>query len=171
MPSPRKYWTFCTPCKLSFEERLQKFHTDDVIVVLWWLCEENFLQPLGGSTQTNHSRSVGRGVLGCLWPPLGRPSFEQKTYNIQVVKMPRDNILAITPLVEKPTFLKFVFVKYFRQRLLSFVNIGLHATIIWLSPLIHEREQWYKPYIIGDPRMVSLLWPPLWKILATPPRR
>ena len=170
MPSPRKYWTFCTPCKLSFEERLQKFHTDDVIVVLWWLCEENFLQPLGGSTQTYHSRSVGRGVLGCPWPPLVGLLLSKKPTIFRWWKC-HDNILAITPLVEKPTFLKFVFVKYFRQRLLSLVNIGLHATIIWLSPLIHEREQRYKPYIIGDPRMVSLLWPPLWKILATPPRR
>ena len=66
-----------------------------------------------------------------------------------------DNILAI---VEKPTFLKFVFcVKYFRQWLLSLVNMGLHAAIIRLSPLIHKGEQRYKPYIIGDPRMVSLL--------------
>ena len=60
------------------------------------------------------------------------------------------------------------FVKYFRQRLLPLVNMGLHAAIIRLSPLIHEGEQRYKPYIVGDPRMVSLLWPPLWKIPATP---
>ena len=33
------------------------------------------------------------------------------------------------------------FVKYFRQRLLSLVNMGLHAAIIRLNPLIHEREQ------------------------------
>ena len=36
--------------------------------------------------------------------------------------------------------------------------MGLHAAIIRLSPLIHEREQRYKPYIVGDPRMVT---PPL----------
>ena len=48
-------------------------------------------------------------------------------------------------------------VKYFRQRLLSLVNMGLHAAIIRLSPLIHEGEQRYKLYIVGDPRMVSLL--------------
>ena len=48
-------------------------------------------------------------------------------------------------------------VKYFRQRLLSLVNMGLHAAIIRLSPLIHEGEQRYKLYIVGDPQMVSLL--------------
>ena len=53
------------------------------------------------------------------------------------------------------------FIKYFHQRLLSLVNKGLHAAIIWLSPLIHEGEQRYKPYIVSDPRMVSLLTPPL----------
>ena len=69
-----------------------------------------------------------------------------------------DNILAVKAIVENTTFLKFVFlVKYFRQRLLSLVNMGLHAAIIRLSPLIHEGEQQYKPYIVVDPRMVSLL--------------
>ena len=34
-------------------------------------------------------RGVARGgVLGCPWPSLGRPSFEQTTYNIQVAKPP-----------------------------------------------------------------------------------
>ena len=34
--------------------------------------------------------------------------------------------------------------------------------IIRLSLLIHEGEQQYKPYIVGDPRMVSLtVTPPL----------
>ena len=47
-------------------------------------------------------------------------------------------------------------------------SMGLHAAIIRLSPLIHEGEQLYKSYIVGDPQMVSLLWCPLWKILATP---
>ena len=51
-------------------------------------------------------------------------------------------------------------VKYFRQRFLSLVNMGLHAAIIRLIPLIHEGEQRYKLYIVGDPRMVSLLRPP-----------
>ena len=50
------------------------------------------------------------------------------------------------------------FVKYFSQWFLSLVNMGLHAAIIWLSPLIHEGEQRYKPYILGDPWMVT---PPL----------
>ena len=70
-----------------------------------------------------------------------------------------DNILAVKAIVEKPTFLKICFfVKYFRQRLLSLVNMGLHAAIIRRSPLKHEGEQLYKPCIVGDPRMVI---PPL----------
>ena len=67
-----------------------------------------------------------------------------------------DNILAVKAIVEKPTFLKFVF--------LSLVNMGLHAAIIRLSPLIHEGEQRYKPYIVGDPRMV--IW---WVASVSPP--
>ena len=67
-----------------------------------------------------------------------------------------DNILAVKAIVEKPTLKIGFFVKYFRQRLLSLVNTGLHAAIIRLSPLIHEGEQRYKPHIVGDPRMVSL---------------
>ena len=40
--------------------------------------------------------------------------------------------------------------------------MGLHAMIIRLSPLIHKGEQRYKPYIVGDPQMVSLsVTPPL----------
>ena len=35
--------------------------------------------------------------------------------------------------------------------------MGLHVAIIRLSLLINEGEQWYKPYIVGDPPMVSLL--------------
>ena len=69
--------------------------------------------------------------------PLGRPSFEQTT-----------NILAVKAIVEKPTFKICFFVKYFRQRLLSLVNMGLHAAIIRLSPPIHEGEHRYKPYIV-----------------------
>ena len=60
------------------------------------------------------------------------------------------------------------FVKYFRQQLLSLVNMGLHAAIIRLSPLIHEREQQYKQYIVSDARMVSLLWPPFEKSWLRP---
>ena len=63
-----------------------------------------------------------------------------------------DNILAVKAIVEKPTFFKiFFFVKYFRQRLLSLVNMGLHAAIIRHDNLVS-----------------SLCDPPLWKILATP---
>ena len=40
--------------------------------------------------------------------------------------------------------------------------MGLHAAIVGLSSLIHEGEQRYIPYIVGDPRMVSLsVTPPL----------
>ena len=46
--------------------------------------------------------------------------------------------------------------------------MGIHARKIRLSPLIHKGEERYKPYIVGDPWMVSLLWPPLGKILAMP---
>ena len=132
------------------------------------------LMPLYSFTRILHetSRGVARGVLGCPWPPLGRPSFEQTTYNIQVAKTTWQ-YLGCKSHCWKAHFFKIVFfVKYFRQRLLSLVNMGLHAAIMRLSPLIHEGEQQYKPYIVGDPRMVSLLnitlWPPLWKILATP---
>ena len=75
-----------------------------------------------------------------------------------------DNILAVKDIVEKPTFKTLFFCKVscVRQRLLSLVNMGLHAAIIRLSPLIHEGEQRYKPYIVGDPRTVSLsVTPPL----------
>ena len=36
--------------------------------------------------------------------------------------------------------------------------MGLHAAIIRLSPLIHDGEQRYKLYIVGDPRMVTPLF-------------
>ena len=40
----------------------------------------------------SYKQGLARGILGCLWPPpppiLGRPSFEQTTYNIQVAKTP-----------------------------------------------------------------------------------
>ena len=124
-------------------------------------------------------RGVARGILGCSWPPLGRPSFEQTTYFIQVAKKPWQNLGRKSYCWKAHVFKICFFVKYFRQRLLSLVNMGLHAAIIRLSPLIHEGEQRYKPYIVGDPRMVSLLNItnslcnpppplPLWKILATP---
>ena len=101
-------------------------------------------------------------MLQFLRGKFATPSFEQTTYNTQVAKR-HDNILAVKAIVEKPTFLKKIcfFVKYFRQRLLSLVNMGLQAAIIRLSPLIHEGEQRYKPYIVGDPQMVSLSVTPL----------
>ena len=126
-------------------------------------------------------RSVARGILGCSWPPLGRPSFEQTTYFIQVAKTPWQYLGRKSYCWKAHFFKIWFFVKYFRQRLLSLVNMGLYTAIKRLSRLIHERER-YKPYIVGDPRMVSLLnitnslcdppFPPppspLWKILATP---
>ena len=119
--------------------------------------------------------------LGGSWGPRDpprRPSFEQTTYNIQVAKTPWQYLGLKSHSWKAHVFKICFFVKYFRQRLLSLVNMGLHAAIIRLSPLIHEGEQRYKPYIVGNPRMVSLSVtppppnppprPPLWKILATP---
>ena len=92
---------------------------------------------------------VARGSWGARDPPLvGFLLSKQPT--IFRWRKRHNNILAVKAIVEKPTFLKFVF----RQRLLSLVNKGLHAAIIRLSPLIHEGKQLYKPYIVGDPRMV-----------------
>ena len=100
----------------------------------------------------------GGGVLGCPWHPLGRPSFEQTTYNIQVAKTPWQYLGRKSHCWKAHFFKICFFVEYFRQRLLSLVNMGLHAAIIRLSPLTHEGEQRYKPYIVGDPQMVT---PPL----------
>ena len=83
------------------------------------------------------NRGVARGGPRVPVTPHGRPSFEQTAY-----------ILAVKAIVEKPTFKIYFFVKYFSQRLLSLVNMGLHAAIIRLSPPIHEGEQQYKPYIV-----------------------
>ena len=86
----------------------------------------------------------GGGVLGCPWPPLARPSFEQTTYNIQVAKTSWQYLGCKSHCWKAHFFKICFFVKYFRQRLLSLVNMGLHAAIIRLSPLIHEGEQRYK---------------------------
>ena len=87
------------------------------------------------------------GVLGCPWPPLlGRPSFEQTTYNIQVAKTPWQYLGRKSHCWKAHFFKICFFVKYFRQRLLSLVNMGIHAAIIQLSPLIHKGEQRYKPW-------------------------
>ena len=100
--------------------------------------------------------------------PLGRPSFEQTTYNIQVAKTPWQYLGHKSHCWKAHFFKICFFVKYFRQQLLSLVNMGLHAAIIRLSPLIHEREQQYKQYIVSDARMVSLLWPPFEKSWLRP---
>ena len=76
-------------------------------------------------------------------PPLGRPSFEQTTYNIQVVKTPWQ-YLGRKSHCWKAHFLKICFfVKYSRQRLLSLVNMGLHAAIIRLSNRLLDWARWY----------------------------
>ena len=95
-------------------------------------------------------------------PPLpGRPSFEQAQLTIFKWRKRHDNILAVKAIVEKAHFFKICFfVKYFRQRLLSLVNMGLHAAIIRLSPQIHEGEQRYKPYIGRHDNLVSSLCDP-----------
>ena len=103
-------------------------------------------------------RGVARGGPGVTVTPLGRPSFEQTTYNIQLAKTPWQYLGRKRCHCWKAHFFKICFFeKYFRQWLFSLVNMGLNAAIIQLSPLIHEGEQRYKPYIVGDPRMVSLL--------------
>ena len=102
-----------------------------------------------------YNRGIARGVLGCPWPPLGRPSFNQTTYNIQVAKTPWQYLGRKSHCWKAHFFKICFFVKYFRQRLLSLVNMGLHAAIIRLSPLIHKGEQLYKQCIGGDPQMVT----------------
>ena len=104
--------------------------------------------------KTVRYRGVVRGGPGV--PGPGKPSFEQTTYNIQVAKTPWQ-YLGHKSHCWKAHFFKICFVKYFRQRVLSLVNMGLHAAIIRLSPMIHEGEQRYKPKLVGDPRTVSLL--------------
>ena len=105
-------------------------------------------------------RGVARGSWGARDPPPPPPPplvglLLSKQPTIFRWKKRHDTILAVKAITEKPTFFKICFfVKYFRQRLLSLVNKGLHAAIIRLSPLIHEGKQRYKPFIVGDPRMV-----------------
>ena len=95
------------------------------------------------------ARKGGGGSWGARDPPLvGLLLCKQAT--IFRWRKRHDNILAVKGIVEKPTLKKiFFFGKNFRQRLLSLVKMGLHAAIIRLSPLIHEGEQQYKPYIVG----------------------
>ena len=79
---------------------------------------------------TRRGVARGGGSWGARDPPLvGLLLSKQPT--IFRWRKRHDNILAVKAIVEMPT--------------------------LRLSPLIHEGEQWYKPYIVGDPRMVSLL--------------
>ena len=103
-------------------------------------------------------RGVARGGPGVPVTPLGRPSFEQTTYNIQVAKTPWQYLGRKSHCWKAHFFKICFFVKYFRQRLLSLVNMGLHAAIIRLSPLIHEGEQ----------RVSSLCDPPFEKSWLRP---
>ena len=114
------------------------------------------------ASRLSSARGVVRGRRGPGVPvtPLGRLSFEQTTYNFQVAKTPWQYLGRKSHCWKAHFFKICFFVEYFRQRLLSLVNMGLHAAIIRLSPLIHEGEQ----------RWVASLTP-LWKILATPLRQ
>ena len=58
-------------------------------------------------------RGVARGVLGCPWTPLGRPSFEQTTYNIQVAKTPWQYLGRKSHCWKAHFFKICFFVKYF----------------------------------------------------------
>ena len=101
---------------------------EGTICILFWL--------MGFDSLMVFIRGVARGgggVLGCPWPPLGRPSFEQTTYNIQVAKMPWQYLGRKSNCCKAHFFKICFFVKYFRQRLLSLVNMGLHAVIIRLT--------------------------------------
>ena len=80
------------------------------------------------------SRGVaGRGGPGVPVTPLGRPSFEQTTYNIQAAKTPWQYLGRKSHCWKAHFFKMCFFVKYFRQRLSSLVNMGLHAAIIGLT--------------------------------------
>ena len=90
------------------------------------------------------NRGVARGVLGCPWPPLGRPSFEQ-------TKTPWQYLGRKSHCWEAHFLKIFFFVKYFRQRLLSLVNMGLHAAIIRHDNLVSSlcdppfEKSWLRP--------------------------
>ena len=75
-------------------------------------------------------RGVARvGVLGCPWPPLGRPSFEQTTYNIQVAKTPWQYLGRKSHCWKDHFFKICFFVKYFRQRLLLNDDMSGHSQV------------------------------------------
>ena len=75
----------------------------------------------------------------------------QTTYNIQVAKTPWQYLGHKSDCWKAHFFKICFFVKYFRQRLLSLVNMGLHAAIIRLSPLIHEGEQRWVASVTAPP--------------------
>ena len=97
--------------------------------------------------------------LGVPVTPLGRPSFQQTTYNIQVAKTPWQHLGSKSHCWKAHFFKICFFVKHFRQQLV-FSQYGPHAALIRLSPLIHKEEQWWVASVTPPP--------PLWKILATP---
>ena len=78
---------------------------------------------------------VARGGPGVPVTPLGRPSFEQTTYNIQVAKTPWQYLGRKSHCWKAHFFKICFFVKYFRQRLLSLVNMGVEIdmTIWWVA--------------------------------------
>ena len=117
--------------------------------------------------QPGHIRGVARGSWGARDPPPPSPPtllgllLSKQPKNIQVAKTPWQYLGRKSRCWKAHFFKICFFVKYFRQRLLSLVNMGLHAAIIQLRPLIHDVEV-----------DMTICWvasvTPLWKILATP---
>ena len=106
-------------------------------------CTDNVDENDIPTSECNSTKQVFSNNQGCpSWgardppPPLVGPLLSKQPTIFRWRKR-HDNILAVKAIVEKPTFLK----KYFRQRLLSLVNMGLHGAIIRLSQLIDEGEQ------------------------------
>ena len=115
------------------------------------------------STRFDRGVARGGGVLGCRWPPLCRPSFEQTTYNIKVTKTPWQYhskfIISTNPIpvlllsLESQTvvfqpfgfhprkFKKFIIRKVLLPQ--SYVNIGAKSNIFQLRILCEGqcREQ------------------------------
>ena len=103
----------------------------------WWSLNKSRCRIYLRDVRLSFCRGVARGggSWGARDPPLGRPSFEQTTYNIQVAKTPW-KYLGRQSHCWKAHFLKMCFfVKYFRQRLLSLVNMGVEVdmTIWWVA--------------------------------------
>ena len=77
-------------------------------------------------------------------PLVGLPLNKQPT--IFRWRKRHGNILAVKAIVEKPTFFKMCFfVKYFRQRLLSLVNMGLDILVSSLCDPPFEKS-WLRPW-------------------------